>query len=150
MYENQDGFPFIVGGRSESVAHLHPPAIQIFQLWQIYINNVNPLLRITHIPTVQGQIIEASARLEKTPKGVEALMFAIYLMAITSLEDSDVQKMFDETRTTMLGRYHTALQQALINAGFMRTNDITVLQAYMLYLVSIPVRCLDSPTLHRD
>jgi hypothetical protein len=100
------------------------------------------LLRITHIPTVQGQIIEASARLEKIPKGVEVLMFAIYLMAITSLEDIDVQKMFDETRTTMLAKYHSGLQQALVNAGFMRTNDITVLQAYMLYLVRDAVRKL--------
>jgi hypothetical protein len=138
MYENQDGFPFIVGARNAPVAHLHPSPIQIFQLWQIYINNVNPLLRITHIPTVQGQIIEASARLEKTPKGVEALMFAIYLMAITSLEEDDVQKMFDEPKPIMLSRYHTALQQSLVNAGFMRTNDIVVLQAYMLYLVSSP------------
>lgn len=135
MYENQDGFPFIVGGRNESITHLHPTPVQIFQLWQEYINNVNPLLRITHVPTVQGQIIEASARLEKTPKGVEAMMFAIYLMAVTSLEDDDVQKRFGETRTTMLARYHHGLQQALVNAGFMRSNDIMVLQAFTLYLV---------------
>ena len=136
MYENQDGFPFIVGGRNAPVTHLHPTPVQIFQLWQVFINNVNSLLRITHVPTVQGQIIEASARLEKTPKEVEALMFAIYLMAITSLRDEDVQKMFDESRTEMLARYHHGLQQALVNAGFMRSNDIMVLQAFTLYLVS--------------
>jgi hypothetical protein len=136
MYENQDGFPFVVGGRSSPVTHLHPPPIMIFQLWQVYINNVNPLMRIIHIPTVQGQIIEASARLEKTPKGVEALMFAIYMMAITSLEEEDVQKMFEEPKMALLTRYHGALQQALINAGFMRSNDMVLLQAYLLYLVS--------------
>lgn len=136
MYDNQDGFPFIVGSRNASVTHLHPPPIQIFQLWQIYINNVNPLLKITHVPTVQGLIIEASANLEKVPKSVESLMFAIYLMAVTSLEDAEVAKMFNEPKPTVLSTFHTGLQQALVNAGFMRTSDTMVLQAYMLYLVS--------------
>ncbi|KAK0379103.1 fungal specific transcription factor domain-containing protein [Colletotrichum limetticola] len=137
MYDNQDGFPFIVGSRNASVTHLHPSPIQIFQLWQIYINNVNPLLKITHVPTVQGLIIEASANLEKIPKSVETLMFAIYLMAVTSMEDVDVAKMFNEPKPTVLSRFHTALQQALVNAGFMRTSDTMVLQAYMLYLIAV-------------
>ncbi|KAK1996963.1 hypothetical protein LX36DRAFT_579387 [Colletotrichum falcatum] len=137
MYDNQDGFPFVVGSRNASVMHLHPSPIQIFQLWQIYINNVNPLLKITHVPTVQGLIIEASANLEKIPKNVESLMFAIYLMAVTSLEDVEVAKMFNEPKPTILSRFHTGLQQALVNAGFMRTSDTMVLQAYMLYLIGV-------------
>ncbi|KAI8285357.1 Aurofusarin cluster transcription factor aurR2 [Colletotrichum sp. SAR11_57] len=137
MYDNQDGFPFIVGNRNASVTHLHPSPIQIFQLWQIYINNVNPLLKITHVPTVQGLIIEASANLEKISKSVECLMFAIYLLAVTSLEDTEVAKMFNETKPSVLSRFHTALQQALVNAGFMRTSDTMVLQAYMLFLIAV-------------
>jgi hypothetical protein len=140
MYEHQDGFPFIVGGRNSSVTHHHPSPIHIFQLWQIYINNVNPLLRITHIPTVQGQIIEASSRLEKVSKPIEVLMFAIYLMAVTSMTEDQVQRQFDEEKTILISKYHLALQQALVNAGFMRTNDLTVLQAYMLYLVRVRQR----------
>ncbi|GKT45535.1 aurofusarin cluster transcription factor aurR2 [Colletotrichum spaethianum] len=154
MYDNQDGFPFVVGSRNASVTHLHPSPIQIFQLWQIYINNVNPLLKITHVPTVQGLIIEASANLEKVPKSVESLMFAIYLMAVTSLEDVEVAKMFSEPKPTILSRFHTGLQQALVNAGFMRTSDTMVLQAYMLYLifclVGIAVRIAQRMGLHRD
>ncbi|KAF9870095.1 C6 transcription factor [Colletotrichum karsti] len=137
MYDNQDGFPFIVGNRNASVTHLHPSAIQIFQLWQIYITNVNPLLKITHVPTVQGLIIEATANLEKISKNVECLMFAIYLLAVTSLEDDEVAKMFNEPKPTVLSRFHTALQQALVNAGFMRTSDTMVLQAYMLFLIAV-------------
>jgi hypothetical protein len=137
MYESQDGFPFIIGGRQESITHLHPTAIQIFQLWQTYIVNVNPLLRITHVPTVQGQIIEATAQLDKTPASVEALMFAIYLMAVISLEDEAVRKLFGDSKHVVVSRLHFSLQQALVNAGFMRTNELVVLQAYMLYLVRL-------------
>lgn len=132
---SHDGFPFVIGGEPGPIAHLHPPTIQIIQLWQIYLDNINPLLKITHVPTVQSQIIEASSQLDKAPKNIEALMFSIYLMAITSLEDADVQRRFKEPKQELLARYHAATQQALTNAGFMRVNDSIVLQAFVLYLV---------------
>lgn len=134
MFSN-DGFPFVIGGQAGPVTDLHPPPVQIFQLWQIYIDNINKLLKITHVPTIQSQIIEASSQLDKVPKNIEALMFSIYLMAITSLEDIDVRNRFAEPRQVLLARYHGGLQQALINADFMRVSDPIVLQAFVLYLV---------------
>lgn len=98
MFGDQDGFPFMVGGRAESVTDAHPSTIHILQLWQVYIDNVNPLLKITHVPTIQGQIIQATSRLDRAPKNIEALMFAIYVMAITSLEETAVADMFASPR----------------------------------------------------
>jgi hypothetical protein len=137
MFDNTDGFPFIVGGSPTRVTGSHPSAIQIFQLWQIYINNVNPLLKISHVPTLQGQIVGAGADPSKIPKPLEALMFAIYLIAITSMRDEEVQSTFSEDRSVLLAKYHTATQQALFNANFMKSQEIMVLQALFLYLVSI-------------
>ncbi|KAL3955452.1 hypothetical protein ACCO45_011015 [Purpureocillium lilacinum] len=137
MFSDSDGFPFINPARKESVTDDHPSTIRIFQLWQIYIDNINPLLKITHVPTVQGQIIEATSQLEKAPKNTECLMFAIYVMAITSLEEAEVQRMFGEPKKELLGRYFSALQQALLNAGFMRNHDFYSLQAYVLYLFAV-------------
>ncbi|WKT46233.1 Zn(2)-C6 fungal-type DNA-binding domain [Fusarium oxysporum f. sp. vasinfectum] len=132
-----DGFPFIIGAAPVPIVNLHPSTIHIFQLWQIYIDNINPLLKITHVPTVQAQIIEASSDLENAPKNIEALMFSMYLMAITSLEDADVYKRFNETKKELLARYHTGTQHALTKAGFMRVNDPILLQAYILYLFAV-------------
>ncbi|KAK5998337.1 Aurofusarin cluster transcription factor aurR2 [Cladobotryum mycophilum] len=137
MFGNQDGFPFIIGGSPVPVTHYHPPPIQILQLWQIYIDNINPLLKITHAPNIQGQIIQATAQLSQTPKNLEALMFGVYLMAITSLDDDDVLKRFGIPKRELLGNYFTAVQQALINASFMRVNDLLTLQAFVLYLFAI-------------
>ncbi len=135
MFDNSDGFPFVVGGSVSSVTASHPSAIQIFQLWQIYINNVNPLLKITHIPTLQAQIISAGANTAKIAKPMEVLMFAIYFTAVSSMTDSEVQSTFGEDRHVLLGKYHSATQQALVNAGFMRSTELMVLQALLLYLV---------------
>lgn len=136
MFENSDGFPFVVGGTVASVTSAHPSPIQIFQLWQFYISNVNPLLKITHTPTLQAQIISASANPAKISKPLEALMFAIYFSAITSLSEEEVQSTFGEDKAILLGRYHNATQQALVNAGFMRSPELMVLQALFLYLVN--------------
>lgn len=136
MFDNTDSFPFIVGGSPARVTNLHPSAIQTFQLWQIYINNVNPLLKISHVPTLQGQIVGAGADPAKISKPLEALMFAIYLIAITSMRDEEVQSTFGEDRSVLLSKYHGATQQALVNANFMKSQELMVLQALFLYLVS--------------
>ncbi|KAK2616422.1 hypothetical protein QQS21_000664 [Conoideocrella luteorostrata] len=137
MFADNNGFPFVFSGRQQSTTHFHPSAIQIFQLWQTYIDNVNSLLKITHVPSIQGQIIQASSNLGSAPKNIEALMFGIYAMAVSSMEDGDVEKMFHQTKKDVLAQFFTALQQALLNAGFMRTNDFFTLQAYVLYLFAI-------------
>ena len=135
MFDGADAFPFHVGGRPENVTGLHPPAVQIFQLWNIYLTNVNPMIKITHTPTLQGKIIEAATNLCRVPKGLEALMFGIYFMAATSMTEQECSSMLNEPKRTLLGKFHHATQQALVNAEFMRTNDLAVLQAYLLYLV---------------
>lgn len=141
MFDHQDGFPFVIGGSTTPVTELHPTGMQIFQLWQVYLNNVNPLLKLTHTPTLQGQIIEAAANTSKVPKPLEALMFSIYFVAITSMPEDEVQSMFSVDKTRLLSKYHHGAQQALINAGFMRSPDIIVLQAYFMYLVGTPNTC---------
>lgn len=138
MFGDQDVFPFLVGGfRTDNLTDAHPPTIHIFQLWQIYIDNINPLLKITHIPTIQPQVIEASSSLDRAPKNIHALMFAIYVMAITSLDEEETEKRFQTPKRELLGRYFAALQQSLVNAGFMRDRDHITLQAFVLYLYAI-------------
>ncbi|KAI0460275.1 fungal-specific transcription factor domain-containing protein [Xylaria acuta] len=137
MFGNTDGFPFAIGSQPQSVTDLHPSGVQIFQLWQFYLDNVNPLLKLTHAPTLQVQIIEASSNLTKVSKSLEALMFAIYLMAITSLTDDEVEQTFNESKSNLLMKYQHGTQQALFNAGFMRMPDLTILQAYLLYCIGV-------------
>ncbi|KAJ5105093.1 hypothetical protein NUU61_002440 [Penicillium alfredii] len=87
-------FPFCVEGHPTNITHLHPSAIQVFQLWQVYIINVNPLLKISHVPTLQPQILEAGVFERSTPQSLEALMFCVYFIAVKSMPDEEVQKTF--------------------------------------------------------
>jgi hypothetical protein len=137
MFDSADGFPFLAGGGHSSVTHLHPPSIRALQMWQIYITNVDPLLKIGHVPTLQSRIIEAAANPARLTKSLEALMCAIYLAAMRSSSEEDVRSRFVQDKATLTARYQGALQQALINAKFMATSDLDVLHAYMLYLICI-------------
>ncbi|KAJ5611252.1 hypothetical protein N7510_007971 [Penicillium lagena] len=136
MFTDTGSFPFGVGGSQRSITHLHPSAVQIFQLWQIYITNVNSLLKINHVPTLQKQVIGAIADISKASRPLEALMFSIYLISSKSMTDEETQATFGAAKHTLLAQYGEATQQALVNASFMKSNDLMVLQAYFLYLHS--------------
>lgn len=114
----------------------HPQPIHIIRLWQIFLDNVNPLIKIIHAPTVQQQILEISTDLGSVSKGMEALLFSIYSLAILSVDDAYCKDMFGEETSTLLAKYQYGAQQALLNAEFLRPSSLVVLQALVLYLVS--------------
>ncbi len=126
----------------ENFKALHPSPVHIFRLWQTFLDNVNPLIKIFHAPTVQQKVLDATVDLDSMPKNIEALMFGIYCAATISMNDQDCQKLFHENREQVLARFQSGARQALRNAGYLRSSDVVVLQAITLYLVS-PVYSLN-------
>ena len=57
---------------------MHPKPLIIFRLWQVFLDNINPLTKLIHAPTTQQRLLEASANLENISREWEALLFAIY------------------------------------------------------------------------
>lgn len=131
----------LFGSRDPTVdlSVIHPDTIQIFRLWQIYLDNVNPLLKVTHTPTLQARIIEAASNLKNIHPNLEALMFGIYSTAVTSLTVNDCQTMFNSSREDLLIRFHFGCNQALLECEFLRTNDRDCLTALYLYLVRFAI-----------
>jgi hypothetical protein len=137
LFENNDHLLFGSRKGTVNLSTLHPEPVQIFRLWQIYLDNVNPLLKVTHIPTLQGRIIEATSNIANIGPNLEALMFSIYCMAILSLGVDDCQPMFGLSKEDLLTRFQFGCQQALMNSGFLRTDDRDCLTALYLYLVGL-------------
>ncbi|EPE06448.1 zinc c6 transcription factor [Ophiostoma piceae UAMH 11346] len=116
---------------------LHPGAAQIFLLWQTYLTNVDPLLKITHTPTLQRRIAEAANNLAAIDTSLEALLFSIYCAAVHSMAPSDCKAAFGSSKQDLLAAYHPACEQALLNAGFLRTSERECLSAFFLYMLSL-------------
>ncbi|KAF4628725.1 hypothetical protein G7Y89_g9431 [Cudoniella acicularis] len=130
---------FLLGNTaaSKSLTALHPPPVHIFKMWQTFLVNVNPLTKLFHGPTVQQTILDASGNLEKVSRPTEALMFAIYFLAVLSLTNEQCESMFGESQPALISKYSHGAQQALINSRFMKSLNISTLQALALYIFGV-------------
>ena len=120
---------------------LHPQPAQVFQLWQLYLDNVNPLLKVTHTPTLQRQIIEATGNVLTIKPELEALMFGVYSTAMSSLSEENCHTMFGLPKSHFLAQYQLGCQQALLNSRFLRYTSRDCLTALYLYLVRSSIVC---------
>ncbi|KAL9080803.1 MAG: hypothetical protein Q9157_000499 [Trypethelium eluteriae] len=115
----------------------HPPSEQIHQLWGVFTDNVDPLTKIVHVPTLRPVIEKAASNITTIPRSFEALIFAIYGAAVNSLKDDECRQRFSEPRNTLLSQYISATEVALSRAEFMGTNSLVILQALVLHLFSV-------------
>lgn len=132
-----DNSELILGTDSPSVAaeDLWPDAGHVFRLWQIYLDRVNPLTKIIHVPTLQPYLAEATTGCQNLPKNIEALLFSIYLMAVVALSPGECQELLGYSREEALQRFSSGVRIALARIGFLKTHDLTTLQALVIYLV---------------
>lgn len=140
IYESQDNshLLFAAPQTSDDISTIHPEHIQIFRLWQIYLENVDPLLKITHTPTLQARIIDATSHIGTIDPTMEALIFSIYCVSIFSLTNDECLTFFMAPRDDLLVRYQLGCRQALQNCRFLQTTDRDCLTALYLYLVCPP------------
>lgn len=132
-----DDFSYILELKSSRKIARHPPVEHIHQLWQAFLENVNPLTKLVHVPSLQPAIEKAIANIERIPKGFEALMFAIYSVAVLSLTVDDCIERLGASREILLPRYVGATKIALTRAGFMSSTSLVTLQALVLHIISI-------------
>src|SRR5699024_4904968 len=102
----------------------------------VYLDNVNPLLKVTHTPTLQPRIIDVTGDIPNINPTMAALRVAIYCVAVISLQDEECQAMFGPSRWDLLKDYQFGCQQALLQCDVVRWASRDSLMALYLYLVS--------------
>jgi hypothetical protein len=80
--------------KNTSAAHqredLHPLPSQMLFLWQTYMDNVDPFMKVLHVPTMTKVIRELRGSYRSLSPSMQALVLVISLAAIMSLEDEEV------------------------------------------------------------
>ncbi|OOF91978.1 hypothetical protein ASPCADRAFT_176596 [Aspergillus carbonarius ITEM 5010] len=117
---------------------LHPEPRHIYRFWQIFVERVNPMTKIVHVPTLQQRVLDASWDPVSASKSLTAILFAVYTIAVASISSDKCQVWFGETRGSLLARYSDATLRALMAADFLTTSDLEVVQALGLFLFSNP------------
>lgn len=132
---NHSGFAIFHTAIAEDV--IAPKSHQVYTFCDIYLANVDPVFKILHGPSLRKYLQENTAELDCSPGrgGLEALRFAIYYAAVTSLDNGECRHRIGEDRTVLLARYRVGTESALAKADFINTVEMSTLQALVIYLV---------------
>lgn len=115
---------------------LHPPVYQAMQLWNVFVQNVEPVSKFLHIPTAQIDVFTAINSENSIPPDVHCFLFSIFFAATTAISPTDVMHILGIEKATALIRFKHGLEQALAQANILETPSLKALQAIGLFLVS--------------
>ena len=123
-------------GSSVSLLQLHPTHDKAMVLWKTHTENVEPLCKILHLPTV-SKMVERVSKQPATASSVdECLLFAVYHFAALSMSEDECDQRLGQSRAILVERFHLASRQALVNASFLKSTEMAVLQALVLFLLA--------------
>jgi hypothetical protein len=77
-------------------------------IWQIYLDVVDPVLKLFHIPTTQRQILRVSRNLSRVDSSLESVLFAVYYASATALPATECQNQLGQAKDELLERYIAA------------------------------------------
>ncbi|RDH36309.1 hypothetical protein BDQ94DRAFT_185424 [Aspergillus welwitschiae] len=140
---NDDGIQVLGLGASNpsaalrSMSPLHNPVVGR-QLCEVYLQQVDPVIKILHRPSLNRWMVQGEPYLSYADghPSVEALGSAVCYSAISSMTDNQCSVMFHANKADLLAEARVACETAIGRAGLLTTRDITVLQAFVLYLVA--------------
>ena len=134
---NHQGFLFNFSSTVLDLRRFHPPQEQIPIYWKIFKSNVDPVIKLLHVPHHEHLFYEASQDLDHVSKPMELFMFTIYFSAVTTISPDDCLGHFRLEKSEVLAKYRFAVEQALARAGFLSTNELLVLQSMLLFLTCV-------------
>jgi hypothetical protein len=90
---------------SQPSGHLHPPVSHIWSIYHIFSDNVDPLLKLIHLPSFHHQVLSAIEDVLAMDIGTETLLFAIYFSACVSISNTECVQRFKMEKIEALQRY---------------------------------------------
>ncbi|KAJ4419179.1 hypothetical protein N0V82_005086 [Gnomoniopsis sp. IMI 355080] len=112
----------------------YPSLQQAVHLFTAFSENVVPLLRIFHMPSLSTTYWDAIASPTALDKNVEALIFAIFYSATVSLPSDQCFTLLGLTYEDAVERYRFAAEQAIARADLLATQSVVLLQATTLFI----------------
>ena len=119
-------------------APFEPPSNEVLlALLDIYIYRVDSVLKVVHAPSLRSLLLSKEQDLAEplrcSSRG--ALKFAICFTATCTLNELESRNIFMEDKGKTMNRFRLATEVMLSRANLLTTSDITVLQAFVIYLV---------------
>ncbi|KAM0549454.1 hypothetical protein ACHAPJ_009440 [Fusarium lateritium] len=117
--------------------------VTVFKLWQIFLDRVNPLIKIIHAPTVQPFIISAAADITSIPLDQQALLHSIFGLAVLALKNDEVKGIMGDgrSRERVVEEMLQRVGVALARFDSLRQHNMVILQALVHTSIILMARC---------
>ncbi|KAF3356867.1 hypothetical protein VdG1_03425 [Verticillium dahliae VDG1] len=120
-----------LGPSAPDLGQFRPLPSQIPFLVDVFSENVNFCIQIVHMPVLRDMIREMRGKSSGgIPPANEALAFAVYYAAVTSMSEEDVASSFGATKAELNYKFRLGLEHALAHADFIRLPTVTLIQAF--------------------
>ncbi|CAH0041664.1 unnamed protein product [Clonostachys rhizophaga] len=123
-------------GSQQNLLQYHPTHENAMIMWKAHAENVEPICKILHIPSTFEMLERVSQNPSTATKNEECLIFSVYHFAVFSMNDGQCFEKLGQPQSRLMKEYHFATRQALVNASFLKTTEMSVLQALVLFLLS--------------
>ncbi|KAF2637828.1 hypothetical protein P280DRAFT_471994 [Massarina eburnea CBS 473.64] len=115
----------------QTLENLFPKSYELRDdLLDVYFTNVDPMVRITHNPTL-------SRRFHSYIKDTHPMSFAVSYAAVNSLPPAVVENRFGESKEDMLAKFELGVEVGLARANYLTTPSLEVFQAFIIWLTCI-------------
>lgn len=109
------------------------------RLFDVYHQRVHPAWNILHWPTFLRDSSTCYDLPPRDRRSIIALETAICFMAVCTLTEGELLQMGLGQQDDVRTQYRLATQQSLSMAHFMQKPEVQTLQAFMVYLVLLPI-----------
>ncbi|KAJ5138880.1 uncharacterized protein N7515_003728 [Penicillium bovifimosum] len=109
------------------------------KLCRVYLQNVDPIIKILHRPSLSKWMLDGASTYLGTSEdnnSVRALASAVCYVAANTMTEAQCQATFQQNKSSITTVYRRMCESAFEKAGLLTTRDMTVLQAFILYLIA--------------
>jgi hypothetical protein len=133
---NPNGILFGIKSQTDALS-LYPRPNDVIVLWRAFQENVDPLTKIIHRPTVDKLMQLSCQNIHAISRNNITLLFAIHHIAIESMLDEQCRAITGDSKDVVLNRLAYATQICLTKCGVLRSSDLTVLVALVLHVQAL-------------
>lgn len=107
-------------------------------LCEIYLRNIDPVFKILHRPSLVAFLCDDQPYLnfDKSHQAPATLACSVYYAAACTIGDLQCQEIFGADKKTVISGLQLETESMLAEVDFAASTELTVLQAYVLSLVS--------------
>ncbi|OTB09417.1 hypothetical protein M426DRAFT_315974 [Hypoxylon sp. CI-4A] len=107
------------------------------QLCGIYLRQVDPVFRMLHRPSLSRFMIKGQPYLKYEHNHISTLCLksTVCYSALSSMTEGQCKETFGIEKLSLMADYRAACEYALERSDLLITNDITILQAFILYII---------------